>query len=162
MTLRILSLRKIYFLAGCLALLSINGSSQSIGIFDGHTDVGKILHPGSAIYDSNSQEYLVSGSGSNIWALRDDFHYLWKRAKGNFILQARGSLLGKGVDAHRKFGWMIRTSLDSSAAMVAATVHGDGLTSLQYRKAPQTNVEETKSAVSGPDVIQLEKKVINI
>ena len=43
--------------------------------------------------------------------------------KGDFILQARGTLLGAGVEAHRKFGWMIRTSLDSTSAMVCAALH---------------------------------------
>ena len=78
--------------------------------------------------------------------------------KGNFILRARGKLLGKGVEEHRKFGVVIRQSLDSNSAMVAATIHGDGLASLQYRKQSHTDAEETKFAISAPDVIQLERK----
>ena len=35
-----------------------------------------------------------------------------------------GRLLGKGVDPHRKFGWMVRSSLDTGSAMVCAAVHG--------------------------------------
>ena len=42
--------------------------------------------------------------------------------------------------------------------MVAATIHGNGLTSLQYRNAPHTNVEEKQLKISLPDVIQLERK----
>jgi len=42
--------------------------------------------------------------------------------------------------------------------MVACTVHGDGLTSLQYRSAAGADVEEIKMEISGPDIIQLEKK----
>ncbi|HEY8658525.1 MAG TPA: biopolymer transporter TolR [Hanamia sp.] len=136
----------------------VNSFSQKIGVFDGQNDIGKILHPGSGTYNASSGDYLLSGSGTNIWFTHDDFHFVWKRMKGNFILQARGHLIGKGVEEHRKFGWMVRTNLDSTSAMVAATIHGSGLTSLQYRKAPKTNVEEKQFTISGPDVVQLERK----
>ncbi len=149
---------KIIMIASCLFLTGINSSSQNVGVFENHNDVGKILHPGNATYNAYTGIYDLSGSGANIWSTHDDFHYLWKRMKGNFIVQARGKLLGKGIEQHRKFGWMVRTTLDSSAAMVAATIHGDGLTSLQWRKLPHTDVEETKFTISAPDVVQLERK----
>ena len=141
-----------------LFFFSMKSFSQKFGVFEGNNDVGKILHPGNATYNAATCVYELSGSGTNIWFTHDDFHYAWKRMKGNFILQARGKFIGKGVEQHRKFGWMVRGSLDSSAAMVAATIHGDGLTSLQYRKQPHTDVEETKFTISAPDVIQLERK----
>jgi TolB protein len=156
MSFKFSSIKIFMFASGILT--GINSFSQKIGVFDGQNDVGKTLHPGSGTYNSNSGDYLLSGSGSNIWSTHDDFHFVWKKMKGNFILQARGHLIGKGTEAHRKFGWMVRTNLDSTSAMVAATVHGDGLTSLQYRKAPDTDVEETKFTISAPDVIQLERK----
>ncbi|HEY5407191.1 MAG TPA: biopolymer transporter TolR [Ginsengibacter sp.] len=139
-------------------LSGITSFSQKLGVFDGQNDVGKILHPGSGNYNAFSGEYLLSGSGANIWFTHDDFHYVWKKMHGNFILQARGHLIGKGVEEHRKFGWMVRANLDSTSPMVSATIHGDGLTSLQYRKMDKTNVEETKFTISAPDVIQLERK----
>ena len=148
---------KIAMLAG-LIVLGTKSFSQKSGVFDGHTDVGKILHPGNTTYDAASDAYELSGSGTNIWFTHDDFQYAWKKIKGDFILQARGKLIGKGVEEHRKFGWMVRKNLDSTSAMVAATVHGSGLTSLQYRKLPKTNVEEKQLTISLPDVIQLERK----
>lgn len=132
--------------------------SQKTGIFDGRSDVGDVLHPGTVIYNKENQQYELSGSGANIWFKHDELNLAWKQLKGDFILQARGVLLGKGIDPHRKFGWMIRSSLDSSSAMVCATVHGDGLTSLQYRKQSNTDVEETRSSLKGPDVLQLERR----
>ena len=141
-----------------LSFFSIKSFSQKVGVFDGHNDVGEILHSGSAAFNDLSGDYELSGSGTNIWFTSDAFHYLWKKMKGDFILQARGKFIAKGKEPHRKFGWMIRTNLDSTSAMVSATVHGDGLTSLQYRRAAKTNVEETKFSISAPDVIQLERK----
>ena len=55
-----------------------------------------------------SQEYTLTAGGTNMWARRDEFHFAWKRMTGDFILQARVELLGKGVDPHRKLGWIVR------------------------------------------------------
>ncbi|SEW46068.1 WD40-like Beta Propeller Repeat [Chitinophaga sp. YR573] len=132
--------------------------SQNTGIFDRSTDVGVASHKGNTTYDTASQVYELSGAGNNIWFGSDEFHYAWKKMKGDFILQSRGVLLGKGTELHRKFGWMVRNTLDSSSATVAATVHGDGLTSLQYRKTAHADMEEIQSVIKGPDVIQLERK----
>ena len=151
------SIKKIVFFTLCIMIVN-NSFSQKVGVFDGQTDVGKILYPGSGTYNASTGDYVLTGSGTNIWFTHDDFHFIWKKMNGNFILQARGHLIGKGVEQHRKFGWMVRSGLDSTSAMVSATLHGDGLTSLQYRKEPKTDVEETKFTISGPDVIQLERR----
>src|SRR3984957_20696988 len=112
---------------------ALPATPASIGIFDGHADVGESLHPGSASYESKSQEYSMSGSGANMWADRDEFHYLWKRMTGDFILTARMHLLGTAVEPHRKIGWTVRPSLDTHSPHVFAVTHGNGLTDLQYR-----------------------------
>lgn len=148
-----------YVIAFFYSLLFLSAKAQhSNGIFEGNNDVGVVVHPGATMYDSAKQSYTLSGAGTNIWFKRDEFHYAWKKLKGNFILQTRGILLGKGTELHRKLGWMVRAGLDTNAMMVTATVHGDGLTSLQYRKATDSNVEEKKSPAQAPDVIQLERK----
>ena len=139
-------------------LIGLYGQAQELGVFESHGDVGNVLHKGSVAYDSPSGRYTISGSGANIWFTKDEFHYAWKKLRGNFILQARVAFVGEGKDAHRKIGWMVRNSLDTAASMVSATVHGDGLTSLQYRKTPLTNIEERRSQVKGPDIVQLERR----
>ena len=89
----------------------------------------------------------MEGSGKNIWFDRDEFHFLYKKIKGDFILTAHVEFIGKGVDPHRKIGWMARNSLDTSSAHVSAVIHGDGLTSLQYRKTAYGETEEIRSAI---------------
>ncbi|MBD0278699.1 MAG: TolB family protein [Flavisolibacter sp.] len=156
-----MSLNRIVPLLSYMALTVIHTAAiaqKKTGDFENNTDVGAVLHKGSVQFTPATGTYLLAGSGANIWGTHDEFHYLWRKISGDFILQARGHLIGRGVDPHRKFGWMIRTSLDSSAPMVSSTVHGDGLTSLQYRKTTGGEVAETKSAVKGPDVIQLERR----
>jgi TolB protein len=140
------------------ALVPDASAQQAVGEFTAHGDVGTVTRPGSASYDSTTGVYQLTGSGANVWAARDAFHYAWRKMKGDFILTARGQLVGKGVDPHRKFGWMIRRSLDSAAVHASAAVHGDGLVSLQFRKAAGGQTEQVQSPVKGADVVQLERR----
>jgi TolB protein len=126
--------------------------------FDGHDDVGSPKIPGTAAYNPVSQEYSLTAAGANMWAQRDEFHFVWKRMTGDFILQARVELLGRGVEAHRKAGLMARASRNADAPYVDAIVHGDGLTSLQFRRTRGAATEERPSAIKGADVIQLERR----
>lgn len=132
--------------------------AQKLGIFDGHGDVGVVKKPGSARYDAKTQTYTLTGAGYNIWFDHDEFQFAWKRMTGDFILYTRAGLVGKGTDPHRKVGWMVRSTLDSNAAHVNAVVHGDGLTEMQFRRKTGAMTEEVRSAVTGADVIQLERK----
>jgi len=137
------------------------GAQSAVGTFDAQTDIGRTRHAGSAAYDAERQEYLIAGSGQNMWNNRDDFHFVWKRMAGNFILSTRARFIGAGVEAHRKTGWTIRPSLESDGAHVTAALHGDGLMSLQFRRATGGTTEEAKSRASLPNpdaVIQLERR----
>jgi Tol biopolymer transport system component len=144
-----------------VATISVSSAfSQSIdlGQFVGQADIGPTKHAGEVKFDSASERYAVSGSGTNMWADRDEFHFAWKRMRGDFILSARARFLGKGTDPHRKLGWIIRKSLEPDSPYADVAVHGDGLTSLQFRRMPGGGTEEIKSSVTSADVIQLERK----
>lgn len=112
---------------------SISICYSQVGSFDATTDVGKPKLSGETRFDSGDQTYHLKGAGYNIWFGRDEFQYAHRKIKGDFILTGDFSFVGKGTDPHRKVGWMIRTSLDDDAAHVSATLHGDGLTVLQWR-----------------------------
>jgi Tol biopolymer transport system component len=142
------------------AIFNLSAFSQNgIGIFDGHTDVGKAVNPGSALYNPSTQQYYVSGAGYNVWFDHDEFHFLYKRMKGDFILYTRADFVGwNGVEQHRKVGWMIRKSLDSNSAHINSVVHGDGLTSLQFRRKTGATTEEIRSKLTHANIIQLERK----
>jgi TolB protein len=129
-----------------------------LGVFDGHGDIGPVEKTGSASYDARKQEYLIEGGGLNMWFASDEGHFLWKKLKGDFILSARVEFLGAGAAAHRKIGWMARSTLDPDSAHASAVVHGDGLTSIQYRKAKGEQTLEDEIGVTGPDQVQLERR----
>jgi len=132
--------------------------SGPLGQFEGHADVGSPKIGGSATYNAVSQEYALTAAGVNMWAERDEFQFVWKKMKGDFILQARVEFVGKGVDPHRKAGLIVRSKFEADSPYADAVVHGDGLTSLQYRRTKGAVTEQIQSTVTGPDVIQLERK----
>ena len=108
-------------------------TSKMVGIFEGHEDVGTVLHPGSVEYDAAKGSYTIAGSGENMWFARDAFQFAWKKVSGDVTLTADISFIGKGVNEHRKAVLMVRQSLDADSAYADVALHGNGLTSLQYR-----------------------------
>lgn len=132
------------------------------GIFESNTDIGAPKLAGAAHYNTADQAYTLKGSGYNIWFGRDEFNFLYKKLKGDFILTANVAFEGAGTDPHRKVGWMIRESVADNAPHVSATMHGDGLTTLQWRELkgafmrdPEDEIRSIKRYTS---TIQLERK----
>jgi TolB protein len=134
------------------------GQEIRFGDFETHGDVGSPKLAGSAAWNAESQEYTLSAGGVNMWAKRDEFQYAWRRLSGDFILQARIELVGQGVDPHRKAGLIVRSTLDDDSPYADAAVHGDGLTSLQYRKAKGEITEQVVSEAKGAEFLQLERR----
>ena len=132
--------------------------NATLGIFERHGDVGDVLHPGTAVFDDATGSYTVSGSGLNMWATKDAFHYVWREASGDVTLGADIAFLGEGVDPHRKAGIVLRQSLDADSAYVSAVVHGDGLTSLQFRAETGGITQEVQANASAPPRLTLEKR----
>src|SRR5260370_2216836 len=140
-----------------LAAVRVPAQRAALGLFQGQTDVGQVTKRGSVTYDAARQQYTIAGSGANMWFDRDDFHFVWRRLPGNFILTARAQFDGPGVELHRKFGWSVRSSLARGSAHGTAAVHGEALAALQFRRTADGTTEEIRSPVTGADVIQLER-----
>ena len=145
------------FLSFSFLSLSIN-AQQKVGMFEEHGDIGKNVKPGATTYIPETNQYVISGAGENIWTDHDEFHYAWKKMKGDFILYSKAEFLGNGGSNHRKLGWMVRKSLDGNSAHINAVEHGDGLASLQFRRTAGAVTEEIKSKTTKANIIQLERK----
>ena len=148
-----------------VALLAFAGAGHAqviapgaLGDFEGHGDVGAPKRAGSATYNAVSQEYALASAGVNMWGPHDEFHFAWTKLKGDFVVQARLQFQGTGTDPHRKAGVIVRSSLDADSPYADAAVHGDGLTSLQFRRTKGAVTEEARSELTGADVVQLERK----
>jgi len=132
-------------------------NAASLGIFQNALDVGDVNHPGSARYDAGTQTYRVTGSGANVWGSVDAFQFLWRELSGDVTLTTEVQWQGQGKNPHRKAGWMIRQGLEPGSPYVDAVVHGDGLTSLQYRRTANGPTEEIQSPIRAPAAIRLER-----
>jgi TolB protein len=153
---KFLSLISFFFLSNMLY-----AQTNPIGIFQNHSDIGNPKNPGSAKYDEATQTYFMKGSGYNIWFNRDEFQYLYKKIKGDFILTADFEFIGDKGNGHRKIGWMVRESANEGAAGMNAVMHGDGLVVMQWRELtgafmrdPQDEIFFAKRSFQ---VIQLER-----
>jgi Tol biopolymer transport system component len=131
---------------------------ESLGAFKRHADIGAPAKEGSAQYDAATGRYRLLGSGTNMWFDRDEFHLASTELDGDFLVTARLNFVGEGVDPHRKAGWIARAGLEADDPYVSAAVHGDGLTSMQFRPAKGANTIEVRSPVVAPDVVQLERR----
>ena len=131
---------------------------QELGQFQGHADLGTILHPGSGHYDASKDSYTVSGSGANLWFGTDDFHFVWKKMTGDVALSADIDFVGEKGNAHRKAVLMIRQSLDPHSVYADVARHGDGLTSLQYRDTAGADTHEVETFAKAPHRVRVEKR----
>jgi TolB protein len=151
----------LFLLSLCIFLYSGTATTQgnkAVGIFEGHGDVGAVGHRGSIEYDPARKSYLISGGGENMWAATDAFHFAWKRMSGDVSLAADISWIGSGGNPHRKACLLIRQSLDHDSPYADAVIHGDGLTSLQYREVRGGPTREIQSNVSAPRRIRIQKE----
>jgi len=140
-------------------VIAAYGQNRAMGIFENHLDVGdNVKNAGSVSYDEQRQEYTITGSGVNMWFAEDQMRFLWKSIQGDFIVRAQVKFVGDGEDPHRKIGWTVRNNLDTGSPMVNASLHGDGLTSLQYRTEQDSMTQQVVSPDSSGNVIQLERR----
>lgn len=144
-------------------LLASSGIAQKkdFGVFDQNKDIGNPKNAGGAEYDPETQTFTISGAGYNIWFERDEFNYLFNKIAGDFIITANFDFVGEGKDPHRKVGLMIRDSEEENAAHVSATLHGDGLTVLQWRELRGAFMRDPQDEIFPPKsnykVLQLER-----
>ena len=149
-----------------LAILGAAGASARaqdspggpVGIFEGHGDVGTVRHPGSVAARADGRSYAVTGGGSNMWMTKDAFHYAWKKASGDLSIAADAGFVGRGVDPHRKACLVIRQGLEPDSAYVDVALHGDGLTSLQFRDEAGAATHEVQANVLAPRRLKIEKR----
>jgi TolB protein len=151
--------RSIANLALCTAALLC--AAESSAIFDSSGDVGETPKKGKVEFSPSTGDYTITGGGANMWAAVDAFHFAWKQLSGDMAVTADVRFIGTGAEAHRKAALMIRQSLDPDSAYADVALHGDGLTSLQFRTSAGAPTQElrqaAKSDLSAPVRIRIER-----
>src|SRR6266849_3546362 len=135
-------------LTGLLAATAF-AQTEKFGAFTNSDDVGAPPLKGSAEFDASTRQYKITGSGTDIWAKADQFHYVWREISGNFAVTATTTFLTDGI-AHRKAVIMLRKSLDTDSPFVHLAIHGDGMPSVQFRNAKADTTNTVDFPVEGP------------
>jgi len=132
-------------------LLTTSALAQTgkLGVFANSDDVGAPPLKGSTEFDSMARTYKVTGSGTDIWARADQFHYLWREMSGNFAVTATAKFLTDGI-GHRKAVIMLRQSLDADSPFVHLAIHGDGTPAIQFRNSKGDTTNTVDFPVEGP------------
>lgn len=115
-----------------------------IGIFEGQSDVGGALAPGSSSYNADTQQYTITSAGYNIWYTRDEFRYLWKRMSGDVSLAADVNFPDTAGYGDRKAVVIIRQSLDDDSKEAMVALHGAGLMHLAWRPERGQSLKEMR------------------
>jgi hypothetical protein len=107
--------------------------NESIGLFEGQTDIGAALVPGSSSYDSITRQYTIISAGYNVWYVRDEFRFLWKKMSGDVSLAADISYPDSLGFGDRKAVLVIRQNLDDDSKEALVALHGAGMMHLAWR-----------------------------
>ena len=138
----------------CLLAASALAQTGKIGSFTGSDDVGAPPLKGGAEFDSATGQYKISGTGTDIWAKADQFHYVWREMSGNFTVTATAKFLTEGI-GHRKAVIMLRKNLDTDSPFVHLAIHGDGTPSVQFRNTKADNTNTVDFPIEGPGTWKL-------
>ncbi len=132
--------------------------NTSIGIFEGQSDVGAALVPGSSSYNDSTKQYTIISSGYNIWYKRDEFRFLWKKMYGDVSLAADINFPDTAGFFDRKAILVIRQSLDDDSKESMVGIHGYGPIHLAYRSKKGQNMKEMRVDKRGALRIGIEKR----
>lgn len=141
-------------LLACLFAASVLAETGKFGIFTNSDDVGAPPLKGAAEFDASTQQYKVTGTGTDIWGKADQFHYVWREISGDFAVTATAKFLTDGI-GHRKAVIMLRKSLDADSPFVHLAIHGDGMPAVQFRKTKADNTNTVDFPVEGPGTWKL-------
>jgi TolB protein len=134
--------------------------SESLGLFEGQSDVGSVTPPGALVYDPAALTYTITAAGANLWSTVDAFHFVWKKVSGDISLTADIDFPSKSgnPNPHRKALLMFRQNLDADGVYADAAQHGSGLPALQYRLAQGATTQGIELDISSPKRLRLERR----
>jgi hypothetical protein len=108
-------------------------SNTPIGIFEGQSDIGGAVVPGSSSYDAATKQYTIRSAGYNIWYSRDEFRFLWKKMAGDVSLAADVTFPDPKGYNDRKAVLVLRQTLDDDSKEIMTGEHGTGMVHLAGR-----------------------------
>jgi hypothetical protein len=120
-----------------------------IGAFEGQSDVGSAVVPGSASYDAGAKQYTINSAGYNVWYTRDEFRFLWKRMSGDVSFAADITFPDPNGYGDRKAVLIIRQDLDDDSKEVLVALHGLGMIQLAQRPEKDARIKDMEYRIGG-------------
>ena len=120
-----------------------------IGVFQGQSDIGSALVPGSASYDEGTKQYTINSAGYNIWYSRDEFRFLWKKMSGDVSLAADVTFPNPNGYGDRKAVLIIRQTLEDDSKEAMLGEHGVGMIHLAQRAERGANIKDMQYRFGG-------------
>ena len=120
-----------------------------IGVFEGQSDIGGPLLPGSASYDAGLKQYTINSAGYNVWYTRDEFRYLWKKMSGDVSLAADIAYPDPNGYGDRKAFLIIRQNLEDDSKEAIVALHGAGMVHLAWRPEKGVRVKDMEYRMGG-------------
>jgi hypothetical protein len=120
-----------------------------IGIFQGQSDIGSAVVPGSASYDAKTKQYTITSAGYNIWYSRDEFRYLWKKISGDVSLTADVTFPDPKGYSDRKAVLVIRQNLNDDSKEAMTGEHGTGMIHLAQRPTAGADMTDMQFRFGG-------------
>lgn len=120
-----------------------------LGVFEGQSDIGSALVPGSSTYDASTKQYTVTSAGYNIWYNRDEFRFVWKKMSGDVSLAADGAFPDPNGYGDRKVVLVIRQSLDDDSKEAMMGEHGVGMIHLAERAETDAQMKDLEYRFGG-------------
>ena len=155
---RILWLVRVGFLLASLAPVFVVAQTDAVGVFEGHGDVGAVLHPGSIDYDAEKKSYALSGSGENMWFSHDHFQFAWKKMSGDVSVTSEIAFPSTAGNEHKKAVLVIRQDLGTDSVYADLALHGNGLAALQFRDETGGDTREIVSNIPAPTRLRIVKR----
>jgi hypothetical protein len=120
-----------------------------IGVFQGQSDIGAAVVPGSASYDASTKQYTIRSAGYNIWYTRDEFRYLWTKVSGDVSLAADVAFPDPKGYGDRKAVLVIRQNLEDDSKEAMLGEHGVGMIHLAYRPDRGQSIKDLQYRFGG-------------
>ena len=130
-----------------------------IGLFQGQSDIGGAVVPGSASYDASTKQYTIHSAGYNIWYTRDEFRYVWKKMSGDVSLAADVTFPDPAGYGDRKAVLVIRQNLDDDSKEAMIGEHGVGMIHLAQRSERGASIKDMQYRFGGTLAHVLAKRI---
>jgi hypothetical protein len=130
-----------------------------IGLFEGQSDVGAAVVPGSSSFDESTKQYTITSAGYNVWYTRDEFRYLWKKMSGDVSIAADATFPNPEGYNDRKAILAIRQSLDDDSQEAMIAEHGTGMIHLAQRPTKGAMITDLQYRFGGTLAKVLAKRI---